>query len=61
MVFGVAKVKYVKFLHRLIKHTAAAHEYASLRHSRFILGAISVLGHMVFIRFHFEKRNEKKN
>ena len=60
MDFHVAEVKYVTFLHRLIQHTAAVHAYVSSRPSCFILGAMSVLGHVDFIWFHFRKRNEMK-
>ena len=41
MTFHMAQVKYVNFLHRLIKVFAAAHVYVSPRQSRFILDAMS--------------------
>ena len=56
----MAQVKYVHFLHRLIKHTTAAHAYVSPRSSWLILGIMPVLGHVIFIRFHFKKTNEMK-
>ena len=60
MAFHVARVKYVHFLHRLIKHTTAAYAYVSPRSSWLILGTMPVLGHVIFIWFHFKKRNEMK-
>ena len=36
------------------------HVYVSLRPPWFVLGAMSALGHMVFIWFFFKKRNEMK-
>ena len=48
------------FLHRLIKHTASAHVYVSPWSSWFILGAMSPLGHVIFIWFRFKKRTEMK-
>ena len=47
--FHVLQVKNMNFLHRLMLHTAAAHAYVISRPLRFILGAMSILGHVVFI------------
>ena len=49
--------KYVNFWHRF---TAAGYAYVSPRPSWLILSAISVLGHMYSIWFHFKKRNKMK-
>ena len=54
----MAKVKYVKFLHRLILHTAAAHAYVSPWSSRFILDALSALD-QIFL-FGFVSKKEMK-
>ena len=60
MTFHMAQVKYVNFLHRLIKVFAAAHAYVSPRQSRFILDAMSWFDHVVFVWLCFKKRNEIK-
>ena len=50
MAFHVTQIKYVKFLHRLILHTAAAQVYVSPRPHGFF--------HLV--SFHFKKRKESE-
>ena len=61
MGFHVIQVKYVDFKPSLIQHNAAAHAYASPRPTWFILEAMSALDHVIFIWFHFKKRNEMKS
>ena len=58
--FCVTSTKYVNFLQRLIQHTDDAHAYVSCWSSRFILGVMSALSHMVFVWFHFKKQNGMK-
>ena len=45
-------------MRRIRKYTAAAHAYVNPRPS--FLGAISALGHVVFILFLFKKQKEMK-
>ena len=60
MAFHVVQTKHINFLYGLIYHAAATHAYVSSRPSWFIVGAVSALGHVVFISFQKSKWKEMK-
>ena len=60
MAFHVVQTKHINFLYGLIYHAAATHAYVSPRPSWFMLGAVSALGHVVFISFQKSKWKEMK-